>query len=151
MSMDRITMIRAILVLVADYTPEPDKRALHEELIRQLDVIQRLIEGGEQMETMLAAYSTLVTDATALMDPEAMEREEFRAAVTVQLERDVSGDFYIDVSLNQLEGAQLAFVLSVARKYELKAREENGWLRLSQHLTGDDIGEHVPEPEKVEA
>lgn len=93
-----------------------------------------------------AAHAEIVEDATVLYDPDA----DPPSAVVVQLERDQWGGFSIDVSLNQIEGSQLAFVLAVARKYELDAREECGWLRLSRHYTDADA-EGAPEAEEIEA
>jgi hypothetical protein len=104
----------------------------------------------DSQDTMIRAFTELVEDTTALSDPALIEDDQPYAAVTVSMERDSSGYFYIDVKLRQIEGSQLAFVLSVARKYELEAREEEGWLRLSRHFTSEDFAEE-PDPEVVEA
>jgi len=96
-----------------------------------------LSTASDRQATMLAAYNMLVEDDVHLCDPDQVG-ENMHAAVHVNLERDGSGEFYIDVRLNQLEGAQIGFVLSVARIYELEVREESGWMRLSRHLNSDD-------------
>lgn len=90
------------------------------------------------------AYGELIEDKTVLYDP---DESHSRRAVVVQLERDGWGDFHIDVALNQIDAAQLGFVLAVARRYELDAREEAGWLRLSRHYNDSD-GEEAEEPDR---
>lgn len=135
-------LFRAIEVLSEDAADDPEQTALWRQ-------IRRTWEAGmldDKMKTALAAFEELVEDTTFLYDPE--QKGEFRAAVTVQIERDHFGSPSVDVALSQIEGSQLQFVLNVARKYELEAREENGWLRLSAHLNSDDI---ETEDEPVEA
>jgi hypothetical protein len=100
---------------------------------------------NDRMDTMLAAFTELVEDKTVLWDPDLTSPH---AAVVASLDRTGWGHFEINVSLKVIEGSQLAFVLAVARKYELEVREENGWLTLSRHLTSDDLEE---EPEPAEA
>jgi hypothetical protein len=92
---------------------------------------------------IVQAYLEIVSDTTVLWDPDV---ESPRAAVVVQLERDGWGSFHADVNLNEIEGSQLAFVLAVARKWELEAREERGWLRLARHYNDSDIDEEEPVP-----
>ena len=91
---------------------------------------------ADRKSTMLAAYNDLVDDTTVLYD-ESLAGEPW-AAIHVNLERDNSGDFYVDVKLRSLDGAQIAFVLNVARRYELDVREEEGWLHLTRHLNMND-------------
>jgi hypothetical protein len=101
------------------------------------------------METIHEAFNELVQDETVLCDPS--NKGYSHAAVTVHLERDNFGSYSIDVTLKEIDGAQLAFVLDVARRHELEVREESGWLRLSPHLTSADLEDAEVEPEAVTA
>lgn len=91
---------------------------------------------------IMAAYDELVADTTYLRDPEARHPT---SAVVVQAERDGWGEFHVDVSLREIEGSQLQFVLNIARRYELDVHEMNGWLRLGRHYNDTDV-EDDPEP-----
>lgn len=91
----------------------------------------------DKMKNALAAFEELVEDTTALRDPEMDGHHG--SSVRVQIERDSFGSPSVDVALAGIEGSQLAFVLGVARKYELDAREERGWLRLTAHPTFGDV------------
>jgi hypothetical protein len=98
-------------------------------------------------QTMTAAYTELVEDTVALCDPDRAGYVD--SAVAVSLDRTGFGDFEVNVRLHQIAGSQIAFVLAVARKYELDVREEGGWLTLSRHFTDSD-SESTPEPETTE-
>lgn len=71
------------------------------------------------------------------------------SAVPISLDRDGFGSLTIGVAISQIGGEQLAFVLDVARRYELDVREEDRWLRLSpqvieaDELTADEPGHIV--------
>jgi hypothetical protein len=121
---------------------EPDVTALWHQ-------VAQLFERGHEMEVLIAAFRELVDDTMALHDPE--QDGYVGAAIHVTLERRNDGGDEINVHLKQIAASQLAFVLSVARKYELEAREENGWLTLRPHLISSDLEEEEREPEAVEA
>lgn len=95
---------------------------------------------------IVQAYLEIVADTTTLWEPEYPSP---RAAVVAQLERDGWGAFHADVNLDEIEGSQLAFVLAVARKWELDAREERGWLRLSRHYNDTDDDGDPAEPAEL--
>lgn len=95
-------------------------------------------------DSVRSAYTEIVEDTTVLWDPDA---KDSRAAVVVQLERDQWGEFHVDVALEQIDGAQLSFVLGVARRHELDVHEDRGWLRLGRHYNDSD-DESADEPER---
>lgn len=99
-------------------------------------------------EPVLSAYLELVRDAKVLFDPD--QDGYCGAAVYVDLTRDNTGASSINVALKNIAGAQLAFVLSVARRYELEAREEGGCLNL-RHLVYVEAESAERDPEAVEA
>lgn len=107
-----------------------------------LNAILTLLERSITMETVTEAFAELQADTEYLLDPD--QGGDFGAAVALSLDRDQFGSLSINVKLNQIEGGQLSYVLGVARKYELEAREDAGWLRLSPHLVETDgEGAHV--------
>lgn len=86
-------------------------------------------------DMVMGAFQELVEDTEFLWDPDS---ETPNSAVEVDLGRDCWGGFSVAVKLRQIEGGQLSFVLSVARKFELEACEEQGWLYLRPHYTESD-------------
>lgn len=121
-------------------------------LVDFLDVLPVRREATEAELTtdpLVAAYLELVSDASVLYDPD--QDGYVGAAVYVDLTRENTGASAINVSLKNIDGAQVAFVLAVGRRYELEAREEGGYLTLRQHLIYVEEGEGDREPEAIEA
>jgi hypothetical protein len=89
-------------------------------------------ETDRPAEPVFQAFEEIVRDQKTLYDP---EQEGFvGAAIHADLTREWTGSFCINVELKNIDGAQLAFVLDVARRYELQAREEEHYLTLRPHL-----------------
>lgn len=101
-----------------------------------LNPILLLLERSIAMDVISQAFAELQADTTSLFDTE--QAGYFGAAVAVSLDRDNLGSVSISVQLKEIDGGQLAFVLEVARRYELDVREESGWLRLSPHFIATD-------------
>lgn len=120
-------------------------------LIDFLDVLPVRREASEPTtsEPVLSAYLELAGDTDLLFDQE--QDGYVGAAVYVDLTRDNTGASSINVALKNIDGAQVAFVLDVARRYELEAREEGGYLNLRPHLIYAENGDAEREPEAVEA
>jgi hypothetical protein len=120
-------------------------------LVAFLDVLPVRREAVEQTTTepVLSAYLELARDTKLLYDPG--EDGYVGAAVYVDLARDNTGASSINVALKNIDGAQVAFVLDVARRYELEASEENGYLNLRPHLVFVEETDGEREPEAVEA
>lgn len=105
-----------------------------------------LVERSIGMHVIGEAFTELVDDEATLFDPE--QRGYHGAAIALSLDRDSMGQISISVSLNKIDGGQLAHVLDVARRHELEVREESGWLRLSPQLIATD-DETADEPEEA--
>ena len=101
----------------------------------------------DRMRVAIAAFEDLVGDTDILFDPDMGGHAN--AAVVVQIERDSFGSPNVDVSVAGLDGAQIAFVLDVARRHELNVREERGWLRLQPHYSSADVDVEALEEAKA--
>ena len=136
-------------------TPEIEQRLAELKALAQLTGeewvwhrVATIFEGGHMMELMIAAYQDLL--ASDLIHDKTIEGD-YSGHVGVSLEHDMWGGFHIDVALHGLEAGQITYVLEVARRHELEAREESGFLRLSPHLTTAEVEDEELEPEAVTA
>lgn len=100
------------------------------------------------LEVMIAAYQDLL--ASDLIHDKTVDGE-YSGHIPVDLSHDCWGGFHIDVPIHGLESGQIKFVLGVAHRHELECREEEGYLRLSPHLTMTDVEEEELEPEALRA
>lgn len=114
----------------------------------ELRVHERAV-GDHPAGMLMEAFNEIVRDKTTLLDPDALGYAS--AAIYADLTRESTGSFCVNVGLTQIDGAQLAFVLDVARRYELEAREERGYLCLRPHLIPTEEDALEPDPEAVEA
>lgn len=111
---------------------------------------QALREAGDRpAEPLFQAFEEIVRDRKTLYDPE--QDGYVDAAIYADLTRENTGSFCINVGLKQIDGAQIAFVLDIARRYELEAREESRYLTLRPHLIAVEEDEAEVEPEAVTA
>lgn len=91
--------------------------------------IFHLLERSIYMDAIRRAFNELVEDTDLLHDT---ENEGYaNSAVAISLDRDSFSALDIGVSLHEISGEQLHYVLDVADRHCLQVREQQGWLRLS--------------------
>jgi hypothetical protein len=91
--------------------------------------ILSLLERSVYMDAIGNAFTELLEDTTLLCD---LDEEGYAgSSVAIALARDSFSVLDIGVSLKEISGEQLAYVLDVAERHGLQVREQQGWLRLS--------------------
>ena len=135
--------LKELRVLVALLRARAD---FHEGRDLDWDHVLGLLERRIGMDAIRGAFTELLDDEATLLDPD--QRGYAGAAVPLSLDRDEFGQISIGVFLSEIDGAQLSYVLGVARRHELEVREESRWLRLSPQLIATDE-ETADEPEEA--
>jgi hypothetical protein len=145
MSQDRIApgSLAELRVLIALLRARDDFREGRD---LDWDHVLELLERSIGMDAIRDAFTELLDDESTLLD--ADQRGYAGAAVPISLDRDEFGQVSIGVFLSEIDGAQLSYVLGVARRHELEVREESRWLRLSPQLIATE-DETVNEPEEA--
>jgi hypothetical protein len=108
--------------------------------------ILSLLERSVYMDAIGNAFTELLEDTKLLRDPD--EEGYAGSSVAISLDRDSFSVLDIGVSLKEISGEQIAYVLDVAERHGLQVREQQGWLRLSVNDPIDPT-ETADEPEEA--